>query len=188
MMDRSIPYVSLIMRTDTLADLPATALPPEYGWRCFRKGDEQAWARIETSAGEFPDEASALAGFRRCFPTDELLDERMLFLTDDGVPFATATAWYGADGPDGGEGRLHWVAIDAAHQRRRLSFPLVSLAMARLQALGYTAAYLTTQTASWPAIKVYRRFGFRPAIRGDEDITGWRIVSEATGIDFLKEL
>ena len=112
----------------------------------------------------------------------------MIFLTDHGVPFATATAWFGEDGEDPAEGRLHWVGMDAAHQGRGLSKPLVSLAMHRLQTLGYTSAYLTTQTASWVAIKVYHRFGFRPDVRTEKEIEGWQIVSEKTGIDFMKDI
>ncbi len=188
MMDHSVPWIGLAMRRDTLDDLPDFALPPRYGWRCFRPGDERHWARIEISAGEFEDEASALAGFRKYYPTDDLLDERMLFLTDGGLPFATATAWHSDDGPDAPLGRLHWVGVDAAHQRRGLSWPLVALTMARMRDLGHTSAYLTTQTASWPAIKVYRRFGFVPMPIGDRDAEGWKIVSEKTGIDFMKDI
>ena len=188
MMDHALPWIGLTMRLDALDALPEYALPPQYGWRYFQPGDERHWARIETSAGEFGDTDAALAGFRlpRYFPTDDWLDQRMLFLTDGGVPFATATAWFGDDGPDAPEGRLHWVGIDADHQRRGLSYPLVSLAMRRIRALGHASAYLTTQTSSWPAIKVYRAFGFAPMIREEKEIEGWRIVSEKTGIDFLK--
>lgn len=190
MMDRSVPWISLAMRLDTLDALPDYALPPQYDWRFFLPGDERHWARIETSAGEFENPDAALAGFRRpCYyPTDDYLDERMLFLTDNGVPFATATAWFDDGGPDTPLGRLHWVGIDEAHQRRGLSYPLVSLAMARIRELGHTSAYLTTQTASWPAVKVYRAFGFMPMLREDKEIEGWRIVSDKTGIDFTKEI
>lgn len=190
MMDRTVPMIGLAMRMESLDALPEYPLPPQYGFRYFEPGDEHNWALIETSAGEFGDTDAALAGFRRpCYyPNDDWLDQRMLFLTDCGVPFATATAWFGDDGPDVPEGRLHWVGIDAAHQRRGLSYPLVSLAMRRIRELGHTSAYLTTQTASWPAIKVYRAFGFKPMLRDDKEREGWRIVSEMTGIDFLKEL
>ena len=183
MMDRSIPWISLAMRTDALDGIPEYALPPEYGWRYFQPGDEYYWAQIERSAGEFETIEDAIEGFRRYYPTDEGLNERMIFLTDDGVPFATATAWFGEDG-DASEGRLHWVGIDSAHQGRRLSYPLVSLAMKRLAELGHRTAFLTTQTASWPAIKVYARFGFKPLLRAETEREGWRIVGDKIGIDF----
>lgn len=83
---------------------------------------------------------------------------------------------------------MHWVSVDQAHQGLGLSKAVVSLAMHRLRELGHTSAFLTTQTASWVAIKVYHRFGFRPDVREENQIEGWRIVSERTGIDFMKDL
>lgn len=184
MHDKSVPMISLLMRADTLENMPVFELPEPYGWRYFQPGDEKIWAEIETSAGEFSAVGDGLKGFRKYYPTDDQLDGRMFFLTDDGVPFATSTAWFGDDNP--AEGRLHWVSVDEAHQGRGLSKPLVSLAMHRMRELGHRDAYLTTQTASWVAIKVYHRFGFRPVVREEKEIEGWRIVSEKSGIDFMQ--
>ena len=188
MIDHSLPYIGLVMRLPTLDDLPEYALPENYDLRWFQSGDEGPWAEIEVSAGEFDNIQDALVGFRRSYPNEEDLFERMFFLTDRGVPFATATAWYGDGAFPPCEGRLHWVAIDSAHQRRGLSYPLVSLALERIKALGHRTVYLTTQTNSWPAVKVYHRFGFVPVLREEAEIEGWRIVSEKTGINFLTDL
>ena len=63
-------------------------------------------------------------------------------------------------------GRLHWVSVDAAHQGRGLSKPLVAMALSSACCeLGHREAILTTQTPSWVAIRVYHRFGFRPEVR-----------------------
>ena len=185
MWDHSVKHIGLAMRVDSLENLPEFALPPEYGWRYYRPGDIQRWSEIEFSAEEWPNVERGEAIFRKYYPTDDKLDERMIFLTDNGVPFATATAWFGEDDPS--EGRLHWVSVDAAHQGRGLSWPLISMAMRRLRELGHRSAFLTTQTQSWLAIKAYHRFGFRPMIRDESEIEGWRIVSEKTGIDFMKD-
>lgn len=185
MWDKTVPMVGLAMRADTLEGMPVFELPVEYGWRYFQPGDERFWAEIETSAGEFQTPEQGIGGFRRYYPTDDGLDSRMFFLTDRGVPFATATAWFGEDP---GEGRLHWVGMDAAHQGRGLSKPLVSMAMHRLRELGFKSAYLTTQTPSWVAIRVYHKFGFRPEIREEKEVAGWEIVSQKTGIDFMKDI
>ena len=112
----------------------------------------------------------------------------MIFLTDGGKPFATATAWFGGEDEPEQMGHLHWVSVDAAHQGRGLSKPLVAMAVNRLLELGHREAILTTQTPSWVAIRVYHRFGFRPEVRAEEEIRGWSIVSEKTGIDFLNEI
>ena len=185
MWDDSVKHISLAMRADSLENLPEFALPTEYGWRYYRPGDIQRWSEIELSAGEWSDVETGLMKFRKYYPTDDKLDERMIFLTDNGVPFATATAWFNEADPD--EGQLHWVSMDAAHQGKGLSRPLVSLAMGRLRELGHRSATLTTQTQSWVAIKLYHRFGFRPMIRDESELEGWRIVSEKTGIDFMKD-
>lgn len=186
MHDRSIPMISLAMKADTLENMPAFDLPEGYSWRYYQPGDEQIWAQIETSAGEFEAVEGGIAGFHHYYPETDQLDGRMIFLTENGVPFATATAWFGDDDPN--EGRLHWVSVDEPHQGRGLSWPLVSMTMHRMRKLGHQTAYLTTQTASWVAIRVYHRFGFRPDVREEKEIEGWRIVSEKTGIDFMKDI
>lgn len=183
MFDRSITYIDLAMRADSLENVPDYPLPERYGWRYYMPGDELNWARIETSAGEFERIEDGLESFRRYYPDTELLADRMIFLTDNGVPFATATAWYTEDG----EGWLHWVSVDAAHQGRGLSKPLMSVVLRRMRQLGYASAILGTQTASWVAVKVYHEFGFRPSPRTERDAEGWKLVSEKTGIDFSIE-
>lgn len=186
MWDSTVPMIGLAMRADTLENMPAFSVPEGISWRYFQPGDERIWAQIEMSAGEFSCIEDGLKGFRRYYPTDEGLDGRMIFLTENDRPIATATAWFGETDP--GEGRLHWVSVAADCQGRGLSKVVVSLAMHRLRQLGYRSAYLTTQTASWVAIKVYHRFGFHPAPISERDAEGWRIVSEKTGIDFMAQL
>ena len=180
MWDTSVEMIELSMALDSLDGLPVQPLPKEYSWRFYRPGDALHWARIETSAGEFNQEAEGLRRFERDFPDRAALPERMLFLTDNGVPFATATAWFEPDGA----GLLHYVAIDAVHQGRGLSRPLTALALNRLRELGHRSARLGTQTWSWVAIRVYHEFGFRPMICADCERRGWSIVAEKTGIDF----
>ena len=183
MWDASLPKIGLAMALDSLENIPEYSLPEGISWRFFESGDAAHWARIESSAGEFACTADGLARFHREFPAAEVLPERMIFLTDGGVPCATATAWYEADGT----GHLHFVAVDAAHQGRGLARPLVALALRRMRELGHTRARLTTQTMSWVAIRLYHEFGFRPAPRTERDAEGWAMVSEKAGIRFSLE-
>ena len=183
MWDASLPKIGLAMRLDSLKNLPEHPLPEGIGWRFYAPGDELHWARIEVSAGEFSCLEDGLARFRREFPTDAGLRKRMIFLTDGGMPFATATAWHEADG----SGHLHYVAVDEAHQGRGLARPLVALALKRMRELGHTRARLTTQTMSWVAIRLYHEFGFRPAPRTERDNEGWALVSEKAGVEFRVE-
>lgn len=182
MWDDSVKKIHLAMALDRLCGLPEYALPESYGARFYRPGDEAHWARIEVSAGEAGDEETMLKKFRRDFRDTAELERRMIFLTDGGVPFATATAWF----EDAELGHLHYVAVDATHQGQGLSKPLVSLALKRIAELGHSRAMLTTQTQSWVGIKCYHGFGFRPmAFFPEEDEKeGWRIVSEKSSVDF----
>ena len=180
MWDTSVEMIELTMERENLENLPVHLLPEKYGWRFYRPGDALHWARIETSAGEFSQVEAGLRRFERDFPDQAALPERMLFLTDKGLPFATATAWYEKDGA----GLLHYVAIDAAHQGQGLSRPLTALALNRLRELGHRRARLGTQTWSWVAIRVYHEFGFHPLVCEKRERRGWSIVADKTGIDF----
>ena len=186
MIDNTVPMISLTMRLDSLQNLPEFEVPQQYGWRCYAPGDETVWAQMKISSEEFESVEQGLKSFRYYFPQADELPRRMVFLTDGGVPFATAAAWFGDGEHSPEEGRLHWVSVDKPHQRQGLCQVIVSLAMQRMCDLGHKTAYLTTQTSSWAAIKVYHRFGFRPAIGSDEEEEGWKIVSQKTRIDFMK--
>lgn len=183
MWDSTVPVYGLAMRLERLENLPDCELPEGYGWRFYEPGDERDWVRMWTAAGGFAAERDAMETFERDFPDRSVLRGRMLFLTCDGAPVATATAWFG-DRP--GEGKLHWVCVDPAHQGKGLSKPLIAKALERCRELGDDSASLLTQTPCWVAIRMYHRFGFRPEVRSEEDVKGWRIVGERTGMSLIE--
>ncbi|MBQ9952038.1 MAG: GNAT family N-acetyltransferase [Clostridia bacterium] len=182
MWDSSVKVMGLAMKAGSLPELPEITVPEPYGWRFYQPGDEKHWADMWVSAGAFRTVEDALRTFANDFPDKDALTGRMIFLTDGGVPFATATAWFGETQD---EGRLHWVCIDEAHQGQGLSKILIALALRLCGRLGYKSACLLTQTPCWVAIRMYRRFGFAPQIRSDADREGWQIVSEKSGVGFL---
>ena len=188
MFDRTVPNIELAMRLESLEQLSVFELPARYGWRFYRDGDEREWARIERSAGEFASVEEGVEVFWRQFSSVEALRRRMIFLTEGDRPFATATAWFGEGNVSSDLGRLHWVGIEKDHQGRNLCRPLVSRAMQVMRSLGHSSAFLTTQTNSWVAIRVYRQFGFLPRHCLNRDLEGWKIVSEKTQIDFTKDI
>lgn len=183
MWDYSVEPIGLKMIHSALYESVCADLPEKYGWRFYQPGDEIHWARMWVSAGGFKSIEPALETFKRDFPDEEALKQRMIFLTDGGVPFATVTVWFG-ETPE--QGRLHWVCIDESHQNQGLSKPLIALSLDLCRKLGCTHAYLLTNTPNWVAIRMYHRFGFVPCSRGERDNEGWRIVSEKANIDFMK--
>lgn len=182
MWDTTVEVIGLEMRLAALGEPVKINLPEKYGWRFYRPGDEVYWARMWVSAGGFSGEEQALECFRRDFPDEEALKERMIFLTDGGVPFATVAVWFGRE-PE--EGRLHWVCIDEPHQNQGLSAPLIGLSLNHCLKLGYKKAYLRTNTPNWVAIRMYHRFGFNAHANNEREEKGWKIVSEKTNIDFF---
>jgi len=183
MWDYSVEHIGLKMTLASLGKPEKAVLPERYAWRFYQPGDDVHWAKMWVSAGGFKNEEAALECFHREFADEEALKKRMIFLTDNGIPFATVAVWFG-ETPE--QGRLHWVCIDEAHQNQRLSKPLIALSLELCADLGCTHAYLLTNTPNWVAIRMYHRFGFVPFSRGERDERGWKIVSEKSGIDFMK--
>lgn len=69
MLDKSLPYKSIIMRMEAAVAERFAPPAPAAGYRIrpFVPGDERHWARIETSVGEFSEEAAARAYFERVY-------------------------------------------------------------------------------------------------------------------------
>ncbi|HOM82480.1 MAG TPA: GNAT family N-acetyltransferase [Armatimonadota bacterium] len=174
--------IPVIMIRADLEGLPSFPLPAGYRIRCYRQGEESHWAEVESAAGEFQSSERALARFLEEFGGALAeMEERCFFLeTDAGRVIGTATAWYHPNFRGARYGRLHWVAVHPEFQGRKLAKPLVGAAMHRLAEL-HTRAYLTTQTTSWKAVKIYLDFGFVPLMETPRCEEAWRLLAEITG-------
>ena len=170
------------MRIDSLCNLPEYPLPAPFTIQRFQPNDEILWADIEKRAGEFATNDQALAHHRSEFGDKEAdLRDRQLFLVNsDGEPIGTATAWFNSDFHGQDFGRLHWVGIVPEWQGRQLAKPLVAAAMGIL-ARHHERAYLTTQTRSYKAVKIYLDLGFRPYVTDEQERSGWALLSEVLG-------
>jgi GNAT superfamily N-acetyltransferase len=153
-------YTPLIMVRETLDDAPVYPLPAPYAVRWYRPGDEAHWIALQ--APFYDPGAITSKLFHEHFGDDDaVLAARMFFILDNaGQPIGTAAAWLNDNFRTPDYGRIHWVAIDAAHQGQGLAKPLMSIALTRLRELGYTRAYLTTDAARPVAVNLYRRCGF----------------------------
>jgi ribosomal protein S18 acetylase RimI-like enzyme len=163
-------------------------LPAGFRFKTFQKGDEVAWAEIETAAGEFDCVESALNRFQSGFGEhfDEL-EDRMFFIEDKNSRLiATGTAWY--DNSFLGEpyGRVHWIAVHPDFQGRGLAKPLLSHVMCQL-AKSHDKAYLITLTTSLRAIKIYLDFGFVPLATTKQEQKAWSMLAESLSHPALNE-
>ena len=183
MFDTTVERIEMAMIRPNLDGLLAAPMPGGYTLRMYKPGDAAAWARIETSCGEFADEAAAEAMFYQTFPGDDnLRAQRIAFaVAPDGWPCGTIACWTGGyDVPDEAA-RLHWLGVHEAHQRKGLSKALVAWALSQAAARGYPSMALATQTASWVAISVYLKAGFVPMPRTPRDAEAWAIVKGKLG-------
>lgn len=186
MLDISLPYKPVVMLRPDLSDLPGWTLPEGYTPVPWEPGMERGWCEIERACGGFSTIDAAMERFGWEFlPFPDLLRQRMWFaLAPDGEPIATVTFWTGRH-MGGSMSRIHWVATHPDHQRRGVARGLLAEVLRRGAALAEGSVYLTSQTWSWPAIRLYKEAGFlpvydRPACwEGDwEPEVAWALIEE----------
>lgn len=169
-----------MIRTD-LNNMSLFNVPSGYKIRLFREGEEQIWMEVATSSGLFETMEQARARYDEEFAAYVAeLTERCFFMENDqGKPIGTAMAWYQSDFLGECYGRIHWVGMIPEYQGKGLAKPLLSAALHRL-AQSHGRAYLTTQTMSYKAIRMYLDFGFAPWPHTPDSEEAWRILRERT--------
>ena len=131
MLDKSLPYKSIIMRMEAAVAERLAPPAPAAGYRIrpFVPGDERHWARIETSVGEFSEEAAARAYFERVYLPEAAL-QCLFVVTEQDEPVATATTWTEEEASLR-QLQLQWVAVEPAHQGRGLGRAIATAAVRR---------------------------------------------------------
>ena len=162
------------MALATLDAIPAAALPEQYSFRAYQRGDIDAWVSLYRAAEIF--QTINAETFIKAFHEDEdALRERLFFLCDaQGKLLGTSAAWYDDLTHDPAWGRVHWVAIHPDAQGQGLSKPLLTETLRRLRQLGHQQAYLFTSSGRIPALSLYIKYGFRPEIRSEAERQAWR--------------
>jgi GNAT superfamily N-acetyltransferase len=166
-------YLDIRMIRENLDDIPDFVLPAGYSFRWYQPGDEKSWRSIHLLADKYTDVTPEL--HEKEFGSNiQRLTERQCFLIDrKKSPIGTASAWFD-DHSKQSPGRVHWVAIVPTEQGKSLAKPLLTTVCNRLKELGHNRAFLTTQTVRIPAINLYLKFGFIPAIDSERDRNIWR--------------
>lgn len=174
--DRLLPQ--LVMCRPTLTNLPEPEPPEGYLVRCFRSGDEAAWAAIiSDSFGQRlgPD------GFHRRMDDGQFQPERVWFVADHNGPVATASAWLV---PRWGQGTgvLHMVGVMGCHTGRRLGRVVSLAALGQMVAEGRRRAVLQTDDHRLAAIRTYLGLGFEPYLIHDNQRERWPAALAAAGM------
>jgi mycothiol synthase len=174
--------MQLVMVKESLQQLPPMALPEGYQLRHFQAGDEVHWERIMSVAfgdREPPWSFSATLGRDApCCP------ERVLFIVGEGVPVATASAWYRPSwGMD--TGYVHFVGADPAHGGKHLGYWVSLAVLHRFVFEGRSRAVLETDDFRVAAVKTYLRLGFEPWLVEENQRERWRNVITGNGLEGL---
>jgi GNAT superfamily N-acetyltransferase len=149
-----------MIRSD-LENIPEFVLPPGYGFRLYKPGDETLWTRIHLAADRYNRITPELFAEQFGQNSAALAERQFYLINPTGDAIGTGTAWFVQVDNDP-IGRVHWVAILPQYQGRGLSKPLMTTICSRLRELGHQRAYLTTSPARSAAIGLYLRFGFVP--------------------------
>ncbi|CQR51656.1 GNAT family N-acetyltransferase [Paenibacillus riograndensis] len=166
----------LVMRRDSLSDLPDIVLPAGYRLRHFEPGDDMHWERlVELSFGwtrSFAEQIGGNAYFRA---------ERVLFICCGDIPAATATAWHE---PKWGEacGYLHMVGVHPDHGGKGLGYAASLAALRQMREDGRRHAVLETDDFRLPAIKIYKKLNFNPVYEHDNHPKRWEQVYRKLGL------
>lgn len=164
MLDKTIPYFDVIMVRPAGAEaVRVPELPQGYAYRLYQSGDIAGWSRVEHSVDEFDTQAQARGYFMRSYlrhPRE--LPRRMVFITGpDGLPVATASAWWTDDERLGRVAQLHWVGAMPQVQGKGLGRAVTCKALSLFDTVGPAGdIWLTTQTWSHVAIGLYLSLGF----------------------------
>ncbi len=174
MLDKSIPYFNLLMVREKQTKIPKVVLPDGYSFSFYTQGDENTWAEITSSIGEFDSFEKALDYFRKKYiPYLDELKRRLIFIKNsDGRNVATFTCWWDYNNkrrlPS-----LHWIAVKKEFLGLGLGEAVVFQGLRyMIQIEGDIDFFLHTQSWSYKAIGIYLKSGF--SFIKNESIWGYK--------------
>ena len=163
MLDTSIPSVSVSLFKNDTETYPRYSLPEGYSFSYYKKGDEIAWAQIHVDVGQFKTIEEGLKAFDNAYILNQRLtpEERVIFVkAPDGELIATSALWDGAYLGKVSQ-RIHWVAVTDKCTGLGIAKAMLTKLMNMYNELGYRDfIHLWTGTRNYPAIKIYKSFGF----------------------------
>lgn len=177
-LDNTINFYHLLLKI-SLNDLKEYPLPNNYHFEFYKDGDEKYWIEIEKSAQEFINDEEGIKAWEKYYLKNKNdLYNRLIFLVNDkNEKIGTATSYYNTITNNKNEGYLHWVAIKREYQGMHLAKPLITYALKNLKKLGYEEAYISTQTTTFVAVKIYLDLN-ATFVEHENDIEGLKVLSK----------
>jgi len=174
----------LVMKRDSLDDIPEIELPPGYHIRTYRDGDQQAWCDILNEA--FEDNWTVEKFTKSMLEDYGFRPGRIFFICYGDEPVATASAWRVRSISDD-MGYVHWVAVKPAHRGKGLGKAITVAVLRKFREEGCGEAVLQTDDFRLPALKVYLDLNFRPLIVHENQRERWRKILRNLGLPELIE-
>ena len=173
--DHAVPYTAVVMVRENGADYPVYTLPEGYHYALFTPADEEQWIRLQAEVTHVESYVQGKRIFREEFlqapegiPCEEcpgypaVVDRTVQIKDAAGNLVGVATLWTGDTFGKTWQ-RAHWVAVHPDHQGKGLAKCLIAR---MLQLYGErncdTPIYLTPQTKTYRAVRVYGQMGFAP--------------------------
>lgn len=196
--DHSVPYTAVVMIRENPENVPDCRLPEGYRFAAFTPEDEENWVRLqaEVTHVESPEQGRAI--FREEFlqapegvPCEacpgyaDVVKRTVLVKDPAGNLAGVAALWTGNTFGEVWQ-RVHWVAVHPDHQGKGIAKCMLARMLLLCRELGWDGpVYLTTQTKTYRAVRVYAQMGFRPYM--DEKPANWPFRSELPKGSFKEE-
>lgn len=187
--DHAVPYTAVVMIRENGSDYPEYSLPEGYHYATFTPADEENWIRLQAEVTHVESCAQGKQIFRQeflragenvacedCSGYAETVKRTVLVKDREGALVGAATLW---TGDTFGEiwPRVHWVAVHPDHQGKGIAKCMLSRMLALYGELGHkTPIYLTTQTKTYRAVRIYKQMGFQPYL--GEKPSNWSFRSD----------
>ena len=173
--DHAVPYTAVVMTRENGKLLKKYPLPEGYCFAPFMPEDEENWIQLQLEVTHVENYAQGKQIFREEFlqapegiaceqcPGYPEVVKRMVQIKDaTGNLVGVATLWMG---DTFGEvwPRVHWVAVHPDHQGKGLAKCMLARLLQLYEELACdTPIYLTTQTKTYRAVRVYKQMGCSP--------------------------
>ena len=173
--DHAVPYTAVVMLRENAEDFPEFLLPEGYHFAVFTPEDEENWIRLQLEVTHVESYAQGKAIFREefllagenapcadCPGYAETVKRTVLVKDTAGILVGAATLWTGDTFGEVWQ-RVHWVAVHPEHQGKGIAKCMIARMLQMYAELGCkTPIYLTTQTKTYRAVRVYKQMGFVP--------------------------
>lgn len=196
--DHTVPYTGVVMIRENAENIPTITLPEGYCFAPFTPADEEQWIRLQTEVTHVESYTQGKQIFREEFlqasddvpceecPGYEDMVRRTVQIKDAGDNLVgVATLWMGDTFGKLWQ-RVHWVAVHPDHQGKGLAKCMIARILHLYEELGCeTPIYLTTQTKTYRAVRIYRQMGFTPYM--GEKPANWPFQSDLPKDSFEEE-